>query len=130
MLPTLFLSLLATSASTSASPWAGVGSTSKSKRGVDEVWGGYNITAAALEIRDSISSPTCNKTESCQEVITTVVPRCLGLQGSAGCWCGLEDPIHYCAICMLNPTDNTTSADQTQRATEGHMGMTVPRRRH
>lgn len=31
---------------------------------------------------------------------------------------------------MLNPTDNTTTADQTQMATQGHMGMTVHRRRH
>ncbi|KAG9019817.1 hypothetical protein FRB90_005965 [Tulasnella sp. 427] len=124
MLPTLFLPLLAALPSATASPWTQFGNKpAKSRRGVDEVWGGYNITAAALEIRDSISSPTCNKTASCQQVITVVVPRCLGLQGSAGCWCGLEDPIHYCAICMLSPTDNTTSAAQTQSATEGHMAF-------
>ncbi|KAG9019447.1 hypothetical protein FRB90_002270 [Tulasnella sp. 427] len=89
-------------------------------RGFDELWGGFNITAAALEIRDSISSPTCNSTTYCQEFVTEVIPQCMRMQGTAGCWCTLHDPLHYCAICMSSPTDNTTTADQTQAAVEGH----------
>ncbi|KAG8939178.1 hypothetical protein FRC04_006840 [Tulasnella sp. 424] len=89
-------------------------------RGADEVWGGVNITAAVLEVYNAISSPTCNLTDYCVQLRTAVVPRCLSLQGSAGCWCTLHDPIHYCAICMSSPPDNTTTADQTQAATVGH----------
>ncbi|KAG9020025.1 hypothetical protein FS837_008656, partial [Tulasnella sp. UAMH 9824] len=89
-------------------------------RAVDEIWGNVNITASVLEVYNSISHPTCNATDYCVQLTTNVVPRCLQLQGTAGCWCTLHDPIHYCAICMSNPTDNTTTPDQTQAATEGH----------
>ncbi|KAG9019446.1 hypothetical protein FRB90_002269 [Tulasnella sp. 427] len=89
-------------------------------RAVDEIWGGINITASVLEVYNAISHPTCNATDYCVQLATTVVPTCTRLQGTAGCWCTLHDPIHYCAICMSSPTDNTTTADQTQAATEGH----------
>ncbi|KAG8965483.1 hypothetical protein FRC03_000480 [Tulasnella sp. 419] len=83
-------------------------------------YGGYNITEDVLEVASSISSPTCNATQPCIELLTVVVPRCLRLRGDAGCWCGNHDPVHYCALCMSNPTDNTTTPDQTQGATNGH----------
>ncbi|KDQ21155.1 hypothetical protein BOTBODRAFT_141497 [Botryobasidium botryosum FD-172 SS1] len=90
-----------------------------SPRGRDEVWGGVNITQAELEVAGAISK-TCNTTSYCIDLATKVIPQCLGLQGSAGCWCTLHDPLHYCALCMSNPTDNTTSATQTQQAVDGH----------
>ncbi|KIO30429.1 hypothetical protein M407DRAFT_224390 [Tulasnella calospora MUT 4182] len=89
-------------------------------RGLEELWGGYNITAAALEIRDAISSPTCTANSYCQTFMNDTIPRCMKLQGTAGCWCTLHDPLHYCAICMSSPADNTTTSDQTQAAAEGH----------
>jgi len=89
-------------------------------RSVDDIWGGVNITKAALGVYDSVSSPTCNATAYCTEFVTKSVPRCITLQGTAGCWCTLHDPLHYCAICMSNPTDNTTTPDQTQLATASH----------
>ncbi|KIO30435.1 hypothetical protein M407DRAFT_224400 [Tulasnella calospora MUT 4182] len=89
-------------------------------RVVDEIWGGVNLTASVLEVYNAISQPTCNATDYCVQLATTVVPTCLKNQGTAGCWCTLHDPIHYCAICMSSPTDNTTNPDQTQAATEGH----------
>ncbi|KAG8936891.1 hypothetical protein FRC03_008617 [Tulasnella sp. 419] len=84
------------------------------------VWGGLNLTTAALLIQGAISSPTCNATENCQTFVNQVVPLCLNLKGEAGCWCGNHNPLHYCALCMSNPTDNSTSPDQTQDATNGH----------
>ncbi|KAG8935214.1 hypothetical protein FRC01_005470 [Tulasnella sp. 417] len=87
---------------------------------VDEIWGNVNITASVLEVYNAISQPTCNATDYCVQLAENVVPRCLQLQGTAGCWCTLHDPIHYCAICMSSPPDNTTTPDQTQAATEGH----------
>ncbi|KAG8935215.1 hypothetical protein FRC01_005471 [Tulasnella sp. 417] len=87
---------------------------------VDEIWGNVNITASVLEVYNAISHPTCNATDYCVQLADTVVPRCLQLEGTAGCWCTLHDPVHYCAICMSSPTDNTTTPDQSQAATEGH----------
>ncbi|CAE6350224.1 unnamed protein product [Rhizoctonia solani] len=37
-----------------------------------------------------------------------------------GCWCGNHNPVHYCAVCMANPTDNQTTPTQTEAATAGH----------
>ncbi|KAG8935208.1 hypothetical protein FRC01_005464 [Tulasnella sp. 417] len=90
------------------------------RRGPDDTYGGVNITLAAYMIRDSISSPTCSRTGNCTEFVNNVIPRCERLKGSAGCWCTLHDPLHYCAICMSSPTDATTTSDQTQGATTGH----------
>ncbi|KAG8937991.1 hypothetical protein FRC00_006324 [Tulasnella sp. 408] len=67
-------------------------------RAVDEMWGNVNITASVLEVYNAISHPTCSATDYCVQLATNV----------------------YCAICMSNPTDNTTTPDQTQAATEGH----------
>ncbi|KIO30436.1 hypothetical protein M407DRAFT_5639 [Tulasnella calospora MUT 4182] len=79
-------------------------------RVVDEIWRGINITAAVFEVYNSISQPTCNSTDHCVQLAT--VPRCLELEGTAGCWCTLHDPIHYCANCMTSPTDDTTNPDR------------------
>lgn len=81
----------------------------------------YNtqLTNAALMIEGAIS-PACNATDSCVQFTTYVIPRCERLQGDAGCWCGNHDPLHYCAICMSNPSDNRTTPDQTAAATLGH----------
>ncbi|KAG9082995.1 hypothetical protein FRC06_004740, partial [Ceratobasidium sp. 370] len=80
---------------------------------------GPQLTAAALEIQGAISS-ACNATDSCVQFVNNVIPRCQRLQGDPGCWCGNHDPLHFCAICMSNPTDNRTSPDQTAAAIEGH----------
>ncbi|KAG8909033.1 hypothetical protein FRB99_000136 [Tulasnella sp. 403] len=87
---------------------------------MDQLWNGYNITAESLRVRDAISKPTCNATTACLDFTGKVIPKCLSLQGSPGCWCAYPDELHYCAICMSNPTDNTTTPQQTQDATEGH----------
>lgn len=80
---------------------------------------GAQLTAAALEIEGAIS-PACNTTDACVQFVNNVIPRCQRLQGDPGCWCGNHDPLHFCAICMSNPTDNRTSFDQTAAAIEGH----------
>ncbi|KAG8714615.1 hypothetical protein FRC08_011690 [Ceratobasidium sp. 394] len=80
---------------------------------------GPQLTAAALEIAGAISA-ACNTTDPCETFVTSVIPRCQKLQGDPGCWCGNHDPLHFCAICMSNPTDNRTSPDQTAAAIEGH----------
>ncbi|QRV96620.1 SKG6 domain protein [Ceratobasidium sp. AG-Ba] len=80
---------------------------------------GPQLTAAALEIQGAIS-PACEKFDDCETFVNTVVPRCQTLRGDPGCWCGNHDPLHYCAICMSNPTNNQTTADQTAAAIDGH----------
>lgn len=80
---------------------------------------GPRLTESALKIRGAIS-PTCETTTSCVQFVNDVIPRCQKLSGEAGCWCGNHDPLHFCAICMSNPTDNRTTADQTADALEGH----------
>ncbi|KAJ1305801.1 hypothetical protein OPQ81_010531 [Rhizoctonia solani] len=77
------------------------------------------LTASALKIQGAISEP-CRTTESCQTFANDVVPRCQRLQGNAICWCGNHNPLHFCAICMSNPTDNQTTPDQMAAALAGH----------
>ncbi|CAE7086361.1 unnamed protein product [Rhizoctonia solani] len=80
---------------------------------------GARLTADALEIQGAISEP-CKANDYCQTFTSEVVPRCQRLQGDAGCWCGNHNPLHFCAICMSNPTDNQTTPDQMQSALAGH----------
>ncbi|KAG8935216.1 hypothetical protein FRC01_005472 [Tulasnella sp. 417] len=87
---------------------------------VDEIWGNVNITASVLEVYNAISQSTCAVVDAGVQLANSVVPRCLQLEGTAGCWCTLHDPIHYCGNCMSSPTDDTTTPDQSQAAMEGH----------
>lgn len=80
---------------------------------------GTQLTAAALKIRDAISEP-CRANEQCQTFTNEVVPRCERLQGNAVCWCTSHNPLHFCALCMSNPTDNQTTPDQMAAALGGH----------
>ncbi|CAE6489384.1 unnamed protein product [Rhizoctonia solani] len=80
---------------------------------------GTQLTASALRVRDAISEP-CRTTEQCQAFTNEVVPRCQRLQGNAVCWCTYHDPLHFCALCMSNPTDNQTTPDQMAAALGGH----------
>ncbi|CUA70452.1 hypothetical protein RSOLAG22IIIB_04190 [Rhizoctonia solani] len=78
------------------------------------------LTASALKIQAAISEP-CKNIDSCQTFTTRVIPQCQRLQGNAGCWCGSNhDPLHNCALCMSNPTDNQTTPDQMQSAIGAH----------
>ncbi|KAG8744468.1 hypothetical protein FRC10_010138 [Ceratobasidium sp. 414] len=61
-----------------------------------------NLTQDVLQVAFAISPPCVNNTY-CQLLTGTV----------------------YCAICMSNPTDNQTTADQTQAASAGHAGECV-----
>ncbi|CAE6416198.1 unnamed protein product [Rhizoctonia solani] len=81
---------------------------------------GVQLTASALRVQDAISEP-CKAIDYCQTFTSEVVPRCQRLQGDAGCWCGNHNPLHFCALCMSNPTDNQTTPDQMQAALGGHM---------
>jgi len=83
-----------------------------------------NLTQDVLQVAFAISPPCANLTY-CVELTTVVIPRCEMLRGDPGCWCGNHDPLHYCAICMSNPTTNQTTADQTQAATAGHTAFHV-----
>ncbi|KAG8908030.1 hypothetical protein FRB99_000848 [Tulasnella sp. 403] len=85
-----------------------------------QIWGGFNITIECLNVQAAISSPTCNVTQPCVQYTTQVIPQCLALHGDPGCWCANPDPLHYCALCMTNPTDNTTTPQQTQLSTISH----------
>ncbi|KAF8606268.1 hypothetical protein BDV93DRAFT_604763 [Ceratobasidium sp. AG-I] len=82
-----------------------------------------NLTEDVLQVAFAISPP-CANTTYCVALTTVVVPRCERLRGDPGCWCGNHDPLHYCAICMSNPTNGTTP-DQTQSATAGHNAFHV-----
>ncbi|KAG8907584.1 hypothetical protein FRB99_003508 [Tulasnella sp. 403] len=90
------------------------------RQAIGQLWGGYNITQECLNVKSAISGPTCNVTQPCVQFVTQVIPQCLTLQGDPGCWCANPDPLHYCAVCMSNPTDNTTNPEQTQTATISH----------
>ncbi|KAG8933661.1 hypothetical protein FRC01_007801 [Tulasnella sp. 417] len=94
-----------------------------SVQGADNgVWGGANITEAALEIRSAISSPTCQTKDTCIDFVEAEIPRCLGANGAAACWCSPDSPLLSCAECMAHPTDASTSFDQTEAATKGILG--------
>jgi len=92
---------------------------------VDDIWGNVNITQMVLQVANAISTPNCNATTYCIQLTTEQIPSCLKVLGTAGCWCSNSSPIHYCAVCMSNPTDNTTTPDQTQAAIEGHQNYHV-----
>ncbi|KAG9051506.1 hypothetical protein FS837_006682 [Tulasnella sp. UAMH 9824] len=83
------------------------------------VWGGANITEAALEIQSAISTPTCSARETCIDFVSTEIPTCLQANGAASCWCSPSSPLLDCAGCMSHPTDESTSFDQTEAATKG-----------
>lgn len=91
------------------------------------VWGGINITQMVLQVAGAISSPTCNATGNCTQLSNTEISSCLSVAGDPGCWCSTTnlDGVHYCAICMSNPTDNTTTPEQTATATQGHISYHV-----
>ncbi|KAG8682837.1 hypothetical protein FRC08_014697 [Ceratobasidium sp. 394] len=84
-----------------------------------------NLTQDVLQVAFAISPPCASNNTYCQQLTGTVIPRCERLRGDPGCWCGNHDPLHYCAICMSNPTDNQTTADQTQAASAGHAAFHV-----
>lgn len=44
-----------------------------STRQIGQLWGGFNITQEALNVKAAISSPGCNATESCVAFVNTVV---------------------------------------------------------
>ncbi|KIO25174.1 hypothetical protein M407DRAFT_25499 [Tulasnella calospora MUT 4182] len=91
-----------------------------SAQGTDNgVWGGANITEAALEIQSAISSPTCQTTETCIDFVRTEIPQCLEVNGAASCWCSPDSPLLACAECMAHPTDASTTFQQTEAATKG-----------
>ncbi|KAG8956845.1 hypothetical protein FRC04_000323 [Tulasnella sp. 424] len=83
------------------------------------VWGGVNITQAALDIQSAISSPTCQATETCVDFVNLEIPRCQQTNGTAACWCSPDSPLLACAGCMAHPTDDTTTFQQTSDATRG-----------
>ncbi|KAG8980184.1 hypothetical protein FRB93_009347 [Tulasnella sp. JGI-2019a] len=85
-----------------------------------DVWGGYNITDEVLGVAAAISSPVCNATANCTIFVTQTIPTCERLGDNPGCWCSNPDPLHYCALCMSSPTDNTTTPEQTQDALTHH----------
>ncbi|KAG8991932.1 hypothetical protein FRB94_012147 [Tulasnella sp. JGI-2019a] len=85
------------------------------------LWGGFNITAEVLGVQAAISSPVCNATSYCVTFVTQTIPTCERLGDNPGCWCGDVDPLHYCAICMSSPTDNSTTPEQTQDALTHHI---------
>jgi len=89
-----------------------------------DIWGGINITQMVLQVQGAISSPTCNATQYCSQLIAEI-PNCLKELGSPGCWCGDVDPLHYCAICMSAPQDNTTNPEQTQTAATSHISYHI-----
>jgi len=86
------------------------------------IWDGINITQMVLQVAGAISSPTCNATSYCMQLNNTEIPSCLSVAGDPGCWCSTANvaPLHYCAICMSSPTDNTTTPEQTSTATQSH----------
>jgi len=90
-----------------------------------DIWGGVNITQMVLQVAGAISSPTCNATGNCTELTKVEIPMCLKVLGNPGCWCSDDGPVHYCAICMSSPTDNTTTPDQTQAAGAAHQSYHV-----
>jgi len=87
---------------------------------IGDTWGGINITQTVLQVSEAISSQNCNATSYCVQLITETIPKCLRVSGDPSCWCDDVNPVHYCAICMSNSTDNTTTPDQAQAATDGH----------
>ncbi|QRV82592.1 hypothetical protein RhiJN_10607 [Ceratobasidium sp. AG-Ba] len=76
-------------------------------------------------VAGAISPPCAANNTWCTQLTTVVIPRCERMRGDPGCWCGNHDPVHYCAICMSNPTDNQTTPDQTASATAGHSDFHV-----
>ncbi|KAG8764211.1 hypothetical protein FRC12_008234 [Ceratobasidium sp. 428] len=82
-----------------------------------------NLTNTVLQVAFAISPPCAANNTFCQALTTTVIPRCQRMRGDPGCWCGNHDPLHFCAICMSNPSNNETSADQTQAAMTGHQNF-------
>ncbi|KIM72851.1 hypothetical protein PILCRDRAFT_15773 [Piloderma croceum F 1598] len=92
-----------------------------------DIWGGINITQMVLQVATAISTPTCNATTNCTQLTTVEIPSCLTVLGSPGCWCSLANlyPVHYCAICMSTPLDNTTTPEQTQTPGESHMNYHI-----
>lgn len=92
---------------------------------VGDVWGGINITQMVFQVSGAISSPTCNATSNCTEFTTVQIPACSKFPGDPTCWCSNVNPLHYCAICMSSPTDNTTTPDQTQAALVGHQNYHI-----
>ncbi|KAG8980183.1 hypothetical protein FRB94_004455 [Tulasnella sp. JGI-2019a] len=93
---------------------------SRQEQDAGDVWGGYNITAEVLGVQASISSPICNATVNCTMLVTQTIPTCERLNDNPGCWCSNPDSLHYCALCMSSPVDNTTTAQQTRDATTHH----------
>jgi hypothetical protein len=90
---------------------------------IGDIWGGVNITTMVLQVAGAISSPTCNANPNCTALTTVAIPNCLEINGQPACWCAPASlyPVHYCAICMSSPLDNTTTPDQTQTALAGHI---------
>jgi len=93
---------------------------------INDVWGGINITQMVFQVVGAISSPTCSATSNCTGLIMQI-PECLRFAGDPSCWCSttVSNPLHYCAICMSSPTDNTTTPDQTQAALTGHQNYHI-----
>jgi len=91
-----------------------------------DVWNDVNITTMVLQVAGAIST-TCNANANCTQLTTVEIPSCMSVLGSPGCWCSTANlnPVHYCAICMSNPSDNGTTAEQTQTAIEGHMNYHI-----
>ncbi|QRV96598.1 hypothetical protein RhiJN_24616 [Ceratobasidium sp. AG-Ba] len=84
-----------------------------------------NLTVDVLRVAGAISPPCAANNTWCTQLTSVVIPRCERMRGDPGCWCGNHDPVHYCAICMSNPTDNQTTPDQTASATAGHSDFHV-----
>ncbi|KAF8601077.1 acetyl-CoA synthetase-like protein [Ceratobasidium sp. AG-I] len=81
-----------------------------------------NLTQDVLQVASAIS-PSCANLDSCIDLVTTVIPKCDQLGRDPGCWCANHDALHNCAMCMISPTDNQTTADQTEAAAAGHSGF-------
>jgi len=91
-----------------------------------DVWGGVNITQMMFQVAGAISSPTCSANPNCTQLTTVEIPTCLGFSSNpTGCWCSNPFPLHYCAICMSSPADNTTTPEQTQAALIGHQNYHI-----
>ncbi|KAF8601139.1 hypothetical protein BDV93DRAFT_586962, partial [Ceratobasidium sp. AG-I] len=68
-----------------------------------------NLTQDVLQVASAISPP-CANIESCISLVTGVIPNCTAQGGDPGCWCANHDALHYCAMCMISPVDNQTTA--------------------
>ncbi|KAB5592836.1 hypothetical protein CTheo_3696 [Ceratobasidium theobromae] len=72
-----------------------------------------NLTEDVLQVASAISPPCAANNTWCQQLTVVVIPRCTQDVGVET----MTPFMQYCAICMSNPSNNQTTAEQTQAAT-------------